>query len=75
MTLYEEVIAVSKPYFGPAAEQFITRQCQLHLQIDAVALTKTHLTELAKWVEVAGMRFLEEAKCKELAVKITRFGS
>jgi hypothetical protein len=64
---------MSKPYFGPAAEQFIARQCQLHLKIDAPALGKTHLAELAKWVEVAGLRFMDEAKSKELAAKIARY--
>jgi len=29
MTVYEGIISVSKPYFGPAAEQFIARQCKM----------------------------------------------
>jgi hypothetical protein len=63
---------MSKVYLGPAAEQFIARQCRLHLKIDPADLGKTHLPELAKWVEVAGMRFMDEAKSKELAKKIAR---
>lgn len=72
MSVYDSVLSTSKPYLGPAAEQFIARQCQLHLKIDAAALTKTHLPELARWVEVAGMRFMDESKSKELAGRVSR---
>jgi hypothetical protein len=73
VTVYEGIVSVSKPYFGPATEQFIARQCQLYLKIEASDLSKTHLAELAKWVEVSGTRFLDEAKSKELAGKIARY--
>jgi len=43
------------------------------LKIDAANLSKSHLAELAKWVEVGGMRFMDEAKSKELAGKIARY--
>ena len=71
MSVYQDVTSVTKIYMGPAAEQFIARQCQLHFKIDPVTLAKTHLAELAKAVEVAGMRYMEEAKSKELARKIS----
>jgi hypothetical protein len=70
MSVYQDVTNVSKNYLGPAAEQFIARQCQLHLKIEAAALNKAHLPELAKWMELAGVRFMDEAKSKELARKV-----
>jgi hypothetical protein len=73
VTVYEGILSISKSYFGPAAEQFIGRQCKLYLKIEAPDLLKTHLAELAKWVEVGGVRFMDETKSKELAAKIARY--
>jgi hypothetical protein len=73
MSVFQEVTTLSKAYMGPAAAQFITRQCQLFLKIQPEALSKQHLPELAKWVEVGGIRFMDEAKSKELAAKILKF--
>ena len=71
MSVHQDVIAVSKLYLGPAAEHFIARQCQLHLKIDdASVLNKAHLPVLANWIEVAGVRYMDEAKAKELAKKV-----
>jgi hypothetical protein len=72
MSVYQDVTTLSKSYLGPAAEQFIARQCQSYLKIEPQSLTKQHLAELAKWVEVGGTRFMDEAKSKELAAKIAR---
>jgi hypothetical protein len=69
MSLYH---GAAQTYLGPAAEQFIARQCRAYLKIEPDALNKQHLTELTKWVEVGGMRFMDEAKSKELASKIAR---
>ena len=35
MTVYENVVSVSKSYLGPATEAFIARQCKSHLKKDA----------------------------------------
>ena len=51
-------------------EQFIAKQCKLYLKIEPDVLSKQHLKDLAKWVEVGAMRFLDDAKCKELAAKV-----
>jgi hypothetical protein len=72
MSVYDDVTAVSKHFLGPAAEQFIARQCQLHLKIEAPLLNKSHLAELAKAVEVAGLRYMEAAKTQLLAQRIAR---
>jgi len=70
MSLYHDVTTVGATYLGPAAEPFIGRQCTLYLKIQPQALAKEHLPELAKWIEVAGTRFLDAMKAKELATKI-----
>lgn len=71
MTLYEKVIDVSKPYLGPAAEQFIGRQCKSHLKIEPNGLGPGHLKDLAKWVQNSGALIMDAAKAAELAQKIT----
>lgn len=73
MSLYTDITALSKPYLGPAAEQFIAKQCQTYLNIAPTALTKAHLADLSMWVDTAGRRFMDAAKCKELAAKIAKF--
>ena len=72
MSVYQDVTTVSKNFLGPAAEMFIARQCQLHLKIEPPMLNKSHLAELARAVEVAGVRYMEAAKSKELAQQIAR---
>ncbi len=72
MSVYQDVTAISKTFLGPAAEQFIARQCKLHLKIEPPLLNKSHLTELAKAIEVAGVRYMEAAKSHELAQLIAR---
>jgi hypothetical protein len=72
MSVYRDVIALSTPYLGPAAEQFINRECALYLEIKPEALAKQHLADLAKWVEISCVRFMDEAKAKELAGKIAK---
>jgi hypothetical protein len=65
-----KVLAVSKPYLGPAAEQFLARQCKLFLKIDSAALTAANLKELAGCFEVGGRAIMDPAKAAELAKKI-----
>jgi len=65
-----KVLAVSKPYLGPAAEQFLARQCKLFLRIDSAALTAANLKELAGCFEIGGRAIMDPAKATELAKKI-----
>ena len=66
----DKVIAVSKPYFGPATESFLSRQCKGHLNIEVASLAQSHLPELAKWVERSGALIMDAAKAAEVAAKI-----
>jgi hypothetical protein len=69
MSLYDQVLVVSKPYLGPAAEQFIARQCKL-LRVDARSLANENLAALAKWMEVGAKLVMDEGKARELASKV-----
>ena len=66
----DKVLAVSKPYLGPAAESFLTRQCQGHLHVELAALEPSHLKDLAKWVEVGAKLVMDGAKAADLSKKI-----
>ncbi len=66
----DKVLALSKPYLGPAAESFITRQCKLFLKIEMTALAPANLKELANCFEVGGRSIMDPAKATELAKKI-----
>jgi hypothetical protein len=69
MTLYEQVVFVSKPYLGPATEQFIARQCKL-IKVNPPSMGNTDLPGLAKWMEVGAGLLMDEKKAKELGSKI-----
>jgi hypothetical protein len=69
MTLYEEVVAVSKTYLGPATEQFIARQCKI-LKLEPRHLGSADLAPLAKWVEIGAGMVMDEKKAKELASRV-----
>jgi hypothetical protein len=66
----EKVIGITKPYFGPAAESFLSRQCKSHLKIELGDLAPTHLKDLAKWVELGTGLLMDQAKGAELGRKI-----
>jgi hypothetical protein len=72
MSLYQEITTLSTPYLGPAAESFISKQCKLFLKIEPESLAKHHLKDLARWIEVGGVRFMDEARTKELSAKVAR---
>ena len=68
--LSDKLRNLSKPYLGPAAESFLSRQCKGHLNIDMAAITSAHLKDLAAWVERSGALIMDPAKAAELAGKI-----
>jgi len=70
MALYDDVIAVARPYLGPAVERFISRQISSHLNTTAQDLAPQHLDELAKWCYVSGKLVMDEAKAREFSEKI-----
>lgn len=66
----DKVLALSKPYLGPATESFLTRQCKLFLKVEMATLSPANLKELANCCELAGRAIMEPAKATELAKKI-----
>jgi len=70
MTPYDSVLAIAKTYLGPAAESFLSRQCQVGLKTEAAKITKAQYKDLAHTVEVAACRFIDRAKAEDMAKRI-----
>jgi hypothetical protein len=66
----DKVVAIAKPYLGPATEAFLARQCKAHLKIELAELNSSSLKDLAKWVEIGGGLVMDPAKAAELARKV-----
>jgi hypothetical protein len=52
-SLYEQVVAITYEYLGPAADRFITRQIRNHLNKEPERLQKKDLQDLADWIRLA----------------------
>lgn len=51
-SLYQQVVAISQEYLGPAAERFMRRQIQTHLHKEPEDLRQADLPELISWVRL-----------------------
>lgn len=51
--LYDRVVRITRVYLGPAADRFIARQVQNHLQKEPQALSSEDLGRLIDWIRVA----------------------
>lgn len=51
--LYNQVVRVTHVYLGPAADRFIARQVQSHLQKPPEKLSQEDLGKLIKWIRLA----------------------
>ena len=63
--LYEHVVRVTVVYLGPAANRFITRQLQNHLNKSPEELTKQDLAKLIDWIQVAVSIITEDKEIVE----------
>jgi hypothetical protein len=52
-SLYDRILEVTTDYLGPAAERFIDRQVQNHLQKQPAELQEEDLQKLIDWIRVA----------------------
>ncbi len=52
-SLYQDVLAVTTDYLGPAARRFVDRQIDSHLSKAPEELTKSDLKTLAAWSRVS----------------------
>ncbi|MDL2362833.1 MAG: hypothetical protein QFB86_00430 [Patescibacteria group bacterium] len=51
--LYEKVVVVTHVYLGPAADRFIDRQVENHLQKKPASITALDLYKLIPWIQAA----------------------
>ena len=72
MSVYQDVLKVVTPYFNSptAAEIFLTRQCENHLQRKATELGMHDLVNLAKWAMISGGLQVGKEKAEEMSDKI-----
>ena len=49
---YDKVIAVVKDYLGPAAERFISRQLEFHLDRQEKNISADEIPKVVEWVRV-----------------------
>jgi hypothetical protein len=74
MGLEQNCILVLTRQMGPAAKNFLERQCRAHLNKEPVQLQKADLDELARWSEIGTQLILgkiigEKVKQGLLALK------
>jgi hypothetical protein len=65
VTLYSQVVSITTSYLGPAAERFIARQIQTHLNKQPDELTKQDLAKLVDWIKIAIALLTEDGKVVE----------
>lgn len=51
--LYEDVVAITYEYLGPAADRFVARQIRNHLRKDPIELQAKDLRQLMDWIQLA----------------------
>lgn len=61
-TLYEQVVEVTVHYLGPAAERFVVRQIQMHLDKEPEDLTEKDLEKLVDWIRLAIALLSQDSK-------------
>jgi len=52
-SLYTDVVAITEQYLGPAAERFVIRHIQAHLDKLPQEITPQDLPHLAEWARVS----------------------
>ena len=70
MSLYDRLVAIGRPYLGPATEDYLAEQCSVRLRIAPGDLEPVHLRDLAGWVEHSCRALMPERRARELAKQI-----
>ena len=52
-SLYDDVVAITYDYLGPAADRFVVRQIRNHLGKDPTELERKDLRLLVDWIRLA----------------------
>ena len=63
--LYDSVVRVTHVYLGPAADRFIARQVQNHLQKNPEQLSHEDLKKLIDWIRVTVSLITEDSEIVE----------
>lgn len=63
--LYDQVVQITNVYLGPAADRFISRQVQNHLDKPPESMTREDLAELIDWIKVAVSLLTEDSEIVE----------
>jgi nitric oxide reductase activation protein len=61
-SIYQQVVAVTYDYLGPAAQRFIDREIKAHLHKKPQDLTKADVVKLVDWSKLAFALLTEDAK-------------
>lgn len=59
-TLYDQLVAITYEYFGPAADRYIARQIESHLGKDPEELQTNDLGELIAWIKIATTHLIDD---------------
>lgn len=64
-SVYEEVVQVTHVYLGPAADRFIARQVESHLQKPPARLSRSDLRDLIDWIRAVVSLLTEDTEIIE----------
>jgi hypothetical protein len=68
---YLKTLDIAKQYLGPAAERFINRQIEQHLNTKPEDISKQDIPELAKWVKTSAALLTDQKIASDFADKIS----
>lgn len=63
--LYKQVVDTTTSYLGPAAERFIARQIETHLNKRPEEITPKDLAQLVDWIKIAIALLTDDGKVVE----------
>ena len=69
MSMYDDVLGVTKRFMGPAAERFIERQCKL-MKTEPAKLAATDMEQLAWLTKNAAGVYMDVSRADEMAKQI-----
>ena len=64
-SVYEQVVAATYGYLGPAAERFVTREVKAHIGKEPEELTKADVAKLVDWSKLAIALLTDNSKMVE----------
>lgn len=59
-TLYDQLVAITHDYLGPAADRYVARQIEGHLHKSPEEVQKEDLKELINWIRIATSHLIDD---------------